>query len=86
MTAETRAELTELPWSSIVGMRNQLVHAYFDINRDILWTTVTEAAPPLVERISKVSQMNEVFGTGSIRIGGQPITFACSSSSRAAQS
>jgi uncharacterized protein with HEPN domain len=38
----------------MIGMRNRLVHAYFDINHDILWTTVTEAAPPLVERIRKV--------------------------------
>jgi uncharacterized protein with HEPN domain len=28
---------------------DRLVHAYFDINHDILWTTVTEAAPPLAE-------------------------------------
>jgi len=49
VTDETRAQLPDLPWSSIVGMRNRLVHAYFDINRDILWTTVTEAAPPVAE-------------------------------------
>jgi uncharacterized protein with HEPN domain len=44
VTVETRAGLTGLPWDSMIGMRNRLVHAYFDINRDILWTTVTEAA------------------------------------------
>ena len=54
VTAETRAQLPDLPWSSIVGMRNRLVHAYFDVNRDILWTTVTEAAPPLAERLNIV--------------------------------
>jgi len=54
VTAERLAELPELPWDSMVGTRNRLVHAYFDINHDILWTTVTEAAPPLVERISKI--------------------------------
>jgi uncharacterized protein with HEPN domain len=54
VTADTRAALTELPWDSMIGMRNRLVHAYFDINHDILWTTVTEATPPLVERISKL--------------------------------
>ena len=31
-----RLELAGLPWAQIVGMRNRLVHAYFDINRDIL--------------------------------------------------
>jgi uncharacterized protein with HEPN domain len=45
VTAETRAQLPNLPWSSMISMRNRLVHAYFDINRDILWTTVMEAAP-----------------------------------------
>ena len=36
ITDETRAQLPDLPWNSMVGMRNRLVHAYFDINRDIL--------------------------------------------------
>jgi uncharacterized protein with HEPN domain len=54
VTAETRAQLPDLPWSSMVEMRNRLVHAYFDINRDILWTTVTDAAPRLAERLKKV--------------------------------
>jgi uncharacterized protein with HEPN domain len=59
VTAETRARLPDLPWSSIVGMRNRLVHAYFDINRDILWTTVTEAAPLLAERVKNVLAADE---------------------------
>ncbi len=49
VTERTRAELTDLPWTSIVGMRNRLVHAYFDIDRDILWTTVTESAPSIAK-------------------------------------
>ena len=59
VTAETRGQLPDLPWTSMVGMRNRLVHAYFDINRDILWTTVTEAAPPLVERLKSVLAQSE---------------------------
>jgi len=54
VTAKTRAQLPDLPWASIIGMRNRLVHAYFDINRDILWTTVAEAAPPLAESLKNV--------------------------------
>jgi uncharacterized protein with HEPN domain len=48
---ETRAELPDVPWPSIVGMRHRLVHAYFDVNRDILWKTVVEAVPPLATRL-----------------------------------
>jgi uncharacterized protein with HEPN domain len=51
ISAETRAEMPDVPWGSIVSMRHRLVHAYFDVNRDILWTTVTEAAPPLAKRL-----------------------------------
>ena len=36
----TRGQLPEIPWDDIVGMRHRLVHAYFDINLDILWKTV----------------------------------------------
>jgi uncharacterized protein with HEPN domain len=33
---EGRAELPMVPWSSIVGMRNRLIHAYVDVDLDIL--------------------------------------------------
>jgi uncharacterized protein with HEPN domain len=50
----TRAELDEIPWRDIVGMRNRLVHAYFEINLDILWRTVQDDLPPLVAELAKI--------------------------------
>jgi uncharacterized protein with HEPN domain len=44
----TRDEFPHIPWADIVGMRNRLVHAYFDINLDILWQTVQQDLPPLI--------------------------------------
>ena len=38
----------EIPWQEIIGMRNRLVHAYFDINLDILWQTIQEDLPRLI--------------------------------------
>jgi len=35
-----REQLPGIPWMDIVGMRNRLIHAYFDINLEILWRTV----------------------------------------------
>jgi uncharacterized protein with HEPN domain len=29
-------------------MRNRLIHAYFDIDHDIVWKTVTEEIPALL--------------------------------------
>ncbi len=48
---ETRAKLPDIPWDDIVGMRHRPVHAYFDINLDILWKTVQEDLPLLAERL-----------------------------------
>ncbi|MGD0498418.1 MAG: HepT-like ribonuclease domain-containing protein [Bryobacteraceae bacterium] len=29
-------------------MRNRLIHAYFDINLDVVWTTVKDDLPALI--------------------------------------
>jgi len=54
ITEDTRRALPEIPWEDIVGMRHRLVHAYFDINLDILWQTVQEDLPPLVRILSEI--------------------------------
>lgn len=36
VTAETQAASSDIPWLSIVGMRNRLVHGYFDIDLDVV--------------------------------------------------
>ncbi len=52
LSPETRAEVSGPPWEKIIGMRHRLVHAYFDINLDILWKTVHEGLPPLVRTLA----------------------------------
>jgi uncharacterized protein with HEPN domain len=42
-----------IPWDKIIGMRHRLVHAYFDINRAILWTTVQEGLPSLIVELER---------------------------------
>lgn len=48
LSVETRASIPDMPWEDIIGMRHRLVHAYFDINLDILWRTVQADLPALV--------------------------------------
>jgi uncharacterized protein with HEPN domain len=54
ITNECREELPQIPWANIIGMRNRLIHAYFDINRDILWTTVNDDLPALIAELEKI--------------------------------
>lgn len=51
---DVRALAPEVPWSNIVGMRNILVHGYFDIDTDIVWNAAMRDVPsikPAVERL-----------------------------------
>ncbi len=47
LTPEARARDESMPWAQLVGMRNRLIHAYFDIDQDEVWRTVTEDLPVL---------------------------------------
>ena len=51
MSDETRSAHDGIPWKAIVGMRNRLVHAYFDINVDVVWQTVTVEIPHLLPEL-----------------------------------
>ncbi len=51
VSASTRDSLPGIAWASIVGMRNRLVHAYFDVDLDVLWHSVHDALPPLVAQL-----------------------------------
>jgi uncharacterized protein with HEPN domain len=48
---ETRDHLQDIAWQDIIGMRHRLVHAYFDINLDILWRTVKDDLPALIDAL-----------------------------------
>jgi uncharacterized protein with HEPN domain len=52
LSPEARAQVPGLPWDKIITMRHRLVHAYFDINLDILWKTVQEGLPSLAQILS----------------------------------
>lgn len=47
-SAESRAELPDVPWADIVGMRNRLIHAYFEVDEAVIWKTVDDSLPTLI--------------------------------------
>ena len=59
ISRELRAESPDVPWTDLVAMRNRLIHAYFDVNLDIVWQTVTEELPPLVKLLEKLLVSSE---------------------------
>lgn len=55
VSAEGRAAHPTLPWKKMVGMRDRIVHGYFDINLDIVWETVTHDLPPLITELERLT-------------------------------
>ena len=51
---EIRVLAPDVPWHKIIGMRNILVHGYFEIDADVVWGAATRDAPalkPALERL-----------------------------------
>lgn len=42
-----RNKYSEIPWRSIAGMRDKLIHQYFGIDYDIVWDVIENHIPPL---------------------------------------
>jgi len=60
VTPETRDLLPEIPWPAVVAMRHRLIHAYYEIDLDRVWDTVTEDLPPLVRALSEVPNLKDL--------------------------
>lgn len=50
----TRDESSHIPWKSIAGMRNQLIHVYHDVDVDVVWRTAKNDVPVLIENVQKL--------------------------------
>lgn len=44
-----------IPWRVIAGMRNRLVHAYFDIRLEAVWDTIQNDIPPLLTTLEAIT-------------------------------
>ena len=38
----------EIPWTSIVGMRNRIAHGYYGLDFEVVWDTLNQSIPELL--------------------------------------
>jgi uncharacterized protein with HEPN domain len=59
VSPEGRDLAPDIPWREAIGIRHRLVHAYFDIDRDVLWNTAVEAIPALQKQLESLHRGGE---------------------------
>lgn len=46
-----RSACPHIPWKQLAGTRDRLIHAYFNVNFDIVWQILTSDLPALIPQI-----------------------------------
>jgi uncharacterized protein with HEPN domain len=54
VSEQFRAKNPQIAWPKMAGMRNRLIHGYFDVDPTLVWETVTRDLPPLINQLEKV--------------------------------
>lgn len=54
LSPEIRTQYPGVPWTQIVGMRNVLVHDYFGIDLDVVWSVLERDLPQLKPQIAAI--------------------------------
>jgi len=51
---DIRMKYNQLPWKEMAGMRDRLIHFYFDVKHELVWQTIRDVIPtvkPLIQEI-----------------------------------
>lgn len=54
ISQQTKDRFPKMPWKQMVGMRNRLIHAYFDVDHDVIWKTITDVLPSFSCMLNKI--------------------------------
>jgi len=51
LSSELTQKYPSVPWADIVGLRNVLVHQYFGVHWPLVWQTVSDHVPVLLDQV-----------------------------------
>ena len=54
LPSEFKVKYTEIPWISITGLRNRIIHDYFGIDYELVWNIKTIFLPELIGKLERL--------------------------------
>ncbi len=51
---EIKLKYKDIPWKKMAGMRDNLTHAYFGVDYDLVWQTITNNLPEIIKDVIKI--------------------------------
>lgn len=51
LSNETKSNYSKIPWKDIAGTRNKLIHDYFGVNIDVVWSIIKNDIPLLKKEL-----------------------------------
>ena len=49
-----KSNYSDIPWSDIAGTRDKLIHDYFGVNIDIVWSIAKDEIPKLEQQLENI--------------------------------
>ena len=51
---DTKTAHPDVPWPDIVGLKNRIVHAYFEVDLGMVWKIVSNDVPALISTLERI--------------------------------
>lgn len=56
LSEDIKSNYPEIPWKSISGFRNILVHGYLSVDLDVIWSVIEQELPALEKALTEIKQ------------------------------
>jgi len=54
VSEEFRKRYSDVPWRDMAGMRDRLIHLYFGVDYELVWSTIKEHLPDLKKVLNQI--------------------------------
>ncbi len=62
LSSTMKEHYPDVPWKLVAGTRDKLIHAYFEVDRVIVWNILQSEIPVLEKRVRAILHDAEITG------------------------